>query len=300
MRISVIITAAALVSTVIGGGTAKACTSDGKEGFLPENNLRRELGALNTSNIDEKKFNEIIDKIEAIYAPIVAEKGATLNVIRNWKDGTVNAYADRSGKTWNVHLFGGLARHEEVTEDGFALVFCHELGHHLGGAPKMKVFFAFPTWAGVEGEADYFATLKCLRKVFAKDENAHDPATPATVTEKCQKSFNSPDEIRICEREAMAGISLANLLSAISSKPAPQLDTPDQKHVWYTHSGHPAPQCRLDTYFQGSLCDAPLNVDMNDKDPTAGACAMEKGAAIGYRPLCWYKPKGGSHSIDEE
>jgi hypothetical protein len=33
-------------------------------------------------------------------------------------------------------MFGGLARHELVTDDGFMMVVCHETGHHLGGAPR--------------------------------------------------------------------------------------------------------------------------------------------------------------------
>ena len=34
-------------------------------------------------------------------------------------------------------MYGGLARRAEVTEDGFAMVLCHELGHHVSlyGAP---------------------------------------------------------------------------------------------------------------------------------------------------------------------
>ena len=84
----------------------------------------------------QETFNAVIDSVETIYAPIVAEYGGRLKVERKWDDGTANAYAQRSGSTYKVSMFGGLARHETITPDGFALVVCHEIGHHIGGAPK--------------------------------------------------------------------------------------------------------------------------------------------------------------------
>lgn len=79
-----------------------------------------------------------------------------------------NASAQRMGSTWVVNMYGGLARHNEITIDGFALVLCHEIGHHLGGAPK---YGGFNTWGTNEGGSDYFATLKCLRRIFQNDDN---------------------------------------------------------------------------------------------------------------------------------
>ena len=35
-------------------------------------------------------------------------------------------------------MFGGLAGHETITTDAFALVACHELGHHIGGAQRKQ------------------------------------------------------------------------------------------------------------------------------------------------------------------
>src|SRR5690606_1616432 len=143
-----------------------ACTVDGSEGIVPENDLyiAADSKSMLNSNLDEEKFNAVIDKVLAVYEPLVEAEGGELKVERNWTDGTVNAYAHRRGGTWNVAMFGGLARHETITEDGFALVVCHEIGHHIGGAPKKGGWFS--TWATNEGQADYFATLKCLRKVF--------------------------------------------------------------------------------------------------------------------------------------
>lgn len=271
---------------------SNACSINGKEGILPENNLKIGIGALNTSGINEAIFNQIIDRVEKVYQPIVASAGGTLKINRLWTDSTVNAYATRSGKTWTVSMFGGLARHPEMTQDGLALVVCHELGHHLGGAPKAGIFFN--RWASNEGQADYFGVLKCMRNVFAHDSNFPHDSVPAIVSDHCRKSFDRASEVSVCERSSMAGMSLGRLFASLrlnlNDLAAPQFETPDPSRVSRTFNGHPAAQCRLDTYFQGAICDKPVTEDVSSTDPTAGTCSMEKGDAFGFRPLCWYKP----------
>jgi hypothetical protein len=131
----------AMLATVTG----YTCTSDGVEGIVEDNNLWISASHKSANTMTKERFNAVIDKVEAVYAPIVESMNGRLSVIRKWDDGTVNAYAQRSGKTWKVSMFGGLARHEAITEDGFALVVCHEVGHHLGGAPKKAGWFS--TWA---------------------------------------------------------------------------------------------------------------------------------------------------------
>ena len=58
-----------------------------------------------------------------------------------------------------------------ITVDGMALVACHEMGHHMGGAPKIDGWYG-SSWATNEGGADYYGTLKCARRFFAGDDNA--------------------------------------------------------------------------------------------------------------------------------
>jgi hypothetical protein len=65
-------------------------------------------------------------------------------------------------------VYGGLARHGEITPDGFALVLCHEIGHHLGGVPR---YSGANGWASNEGQSDYFAATKCLRRAWQSDQN---------------------------------------------------------------------------------------------------------------------------------
>lgn len=270
-----------------------SCSEDGSEGFLPENNLRIPVDALRTAGITEEQFNNVIDSVESVYAPIVAQEGGKLIISRGWTDATVNAYAQRSGSNWMVSMFGGLARHETITPEGFALVVCHEVGHHIGGAPK-KVGYYSNSWASNEGQSDYFATLKCLRKVWLNDNNAEiisQMEVPAALSSACNKQWSSTEDRALCIRGGMAGDSVAKLFAALRNQQPSKFETPDSNVVSVTNDNHPATQCRLDTYFQGALCEVSFNDNVNQSEEVAGTCHGSLGHNIGLRPTCWFKAK---------
>lgn len=279
-----------LLATLIVSQPIMACTRDGREGFLPENKLNIPVNTKNLTGISEAQFNSVIDQVETMYAPIVSEYGGKLKVERRWTDGTVNAYAQQDGNIWKVSMFGGLARHKTITPDGFALVVCHEIGHHIGGAPR----YAGGDWASNEGQADYFATLKCLRRVWQSEDNAsivRQMAVPALLTSSCEKNWANAEDRALCVRGGMAGESVAKLFAALSwsSKP-PKFDTPDTREVARTSDSHPATQCRLDTYFQGALCERSFNEEIGQEDEVTGSCHGSTGHSVGLRPRCWFKP----------
>lgn len=279
--------------------------------FLPINNLHRYDRRNITNNIDEATFNAIIQKVYYAYAPIVKSHGARLVINRRWDDATVNAYADRNDGNWNVTLFGGLARRPEVTPDGFMLVACHELGHHLAGFP----FYSDHTWAAsVEGESDYYATQACARLLWRSEpqqnaayRNMLDPETRFACTWKWRRTQDQD----LCFRAAFASISLSTLLSRLAGHPVdPTLAARDRNVVPATDESHPDAQCRLDTMLNGALCNMPFNMGfipgldpnlMASMDPRKAeaqairfSCRQEPGdprlqPRYGARPLCWFK-----------
>lgn len=278
---------------------------------IPENNLNipvqnkivRENALWIPSNlksgavVTEAQFNKAIDDIEKIYAPIFQnEYNAKLVMVRKWDDGTVNAYANRSGKNWNVHMFGGLARHPAVTLDGFRAVVCHEVGHHIAGAPKIKRW-GMTMWASNEGQSDFFATNKCLKKYFEVDsdetirryEEFKETDPDSLIAKKeCDRSNSSLLEAASCLRGAMAGQSLAELFRVLRKLPEPlKFGSPDPGVVSKTDHKHPAPQCRLDTYFQGAVCDADKDLLPSQSDASVAYCNRKDGYTSGVRPLCW-------------
>ncbi|HEX4047174.1 MAG TPA: hypothetical protein VH309_05045 [Elusimicrobiota bacterium] len=267
-----------------------------RESFLPPNNLKHRIGALDSGGISEAQFNAVMDRMQAIYGPIVASHGATLQINRLWTDDTVNASAEEQGSTWILNMYGGLARDKNITQDGMALVACHEMGHHLGGAPK---YGGGSDWAADEGEADYYANSKCLHRIFADAASASftKAQTPgddaALIAAACAKSYKGSKDRAVCVRASEAGLSTTALLAELGSDGPDHIGTPDPSVVAQTNDEHPASQCRLDTYFQGSLCGKAYTVDMSPTDPAVGGCVASQGYTSGMRPRCWYAPAAG-------
>jgi hypothetical protein len=113
-------------------------------------------------------------------------------------------------------MYGGLARYPGMTEMGFQIVLCHEIGHHLGGQPTYN---QGRDWASVEGQSDYWATLSCMKTLGL---------------------------------DSMAGsLVTASVLARLSGDRTPSRSTRDTSKVRTTYEGHPRAQCRLDTMDWG-------------------------------------------------
>ena len=253
--------------------------------FMPENQLS-ELDTVAPLNITEDEFEAVLSGVEAFYAPLVKTLyDADLSVTRDWQDSTVNAYATQSGSNWEIHMFGGLARRPEITPDGFALVACHEMGHHLGGFPYVQ------SWAANEGQSDYFSTLSCARQLW-KDETLKNEAAAIQIAaypkKLCDASWKSQEDKALCYRIVQAGKSLADLLSGSSAK----YETPSRSVVSVTNNAHPAGQCRLDTYLAGAICHAEFDKDSIPKTERTSAkvSCLQSHKEAGFRPRCWFKP----------
>ncbi len=253
--------------------------------FMPENKLH-EMDVELMGGLNQAQFDAVLTEVESYYKPIIlAMYGATLQVTRDWQNPLVNAYATQSGKIWELHMYGGLARRPEITPDGFEMVACHEMGHHLGGFP----FAQF--WASNEGQADYFAALSCTRTLWApqKAMNALSSAViPAFPKSLCDAAWLFQDDRNLCYRIAIASKSLADLLSQGVAK----YETPDRSVVAITDDEHPSGQCRLDTYLAGAVCGMrfdPYKIPPSELASVRSSC-MASLKEAGFKPRCWFKP----------
>lgn len=285
-------TVVALVATLgFAHKTAETNTKTLCAGFLPENNMRIPVGLFTLGGITEQQFNDVLDRIEKIYGDDVRRMGDTIKINRLWTNATVNASAQRMGTTQVLNMYGGLARHQATTVEGFALVACHEFGHHNGGAPKLGGMGG--AWATNEGGADYFATLKCLRRFFAEDDNAailKDLELDPTAVAGCEAQFSDEQDRLLCLRTSLAGQSVANLFQALRKETTPPtFGTPDRSEVSRMYDQHPQTQCRLDTYFAGMLCQAKETEGVSNTDYKVGTCYSPRDA-VGFRPRCWFFP----------
>jgi hypothetical protein len=271
--------------------------------FLPENNLEIGIDELAPTGISEADFNIVQKELADIYVPIAAAQGGKLTFLSNWKDKTVNAYAQRFGHEdqdgeehgpfddWRVTFLGGLARNKHVTRDGFSLVVCHELGHHFGGSPS---YDGANAWAANEGQADYYSVSKCLRRLWQHADNAliiKGQIIDPVLKSLCSTQWKTDFDQTLCLRGGLAAQSIGNLFaSLVTFSKLPKFNTPDPTKVKKTVAGHPKAQCRLDTYFQATLCHVSFDQEFDKKDETFGACHPSHGDTVGNRPLCWYAP----------
>lgn len=274
-----------------------ACDIHGQSGFLPENKMRIPVGLKANGGLTEAQFNTVLDKVERAYSSFVSQQtnGQDKLVIeRRWTDETVNAYATQENPgEYRIVMFGGLARHEAVNEDAMALVACHELGHHMGGAPRKNDPTGKKRWASNEGQADYWGTMKCLRNLFENDNNdkvVKNLKVPAILDAQCRSIYTNTNEIALCKRTAMAGYQVGRLFNDLSGDQKPvDFNTPDKNVVTTMFDAHPASQCRLDTYFQASLCDHGFGEIVSTTDANVAVCSEVNGDKVGNRPKCWYK-----------
>ncbi len=270
-----------------------SCTEPG-EGFLPPNNRKYSVDFKN-AGLTVEEYHATIDKFEKVYRSVARSFGAKLQIERKWESETVNAGTLRrdAGRTWVINLYGGYARHPVTTPDSYLLVLCHEIGHHIGGAPK-KVFESGTHWASTEGQSDYFATLKCLRRIFRHDNNeeiVRDLEIPESIRTACAASFTRPFDYSLCLRVGFAGIAVSKVNADIRNVPEPEIGEFDSTIVSATSNKHPMPQCRLDTYFQGALCPVSSLRPVSQVNEVRGTCHPSLNFTTGLRPSCWYKPK---------
>lgn len=276
-----------------------SCSEGG--GFLPENDLYLEDRLNNDAGITEAQFKAVIAKAVAYYGPIIKDHSARLIMNSLWTDSTVNASASQMGSSWTVNMYGGLARRAEVTVDGFALVLCHEIGHHLGG-------YAFTSaWAANEGQSDYFATQSCARELWKNEleENARARATvPTQGKTLCDLTWESEPDQDLCYRIMKGSESISRLLGALGGSGI-NWDTKDTSVVSRTNNAHPRAQCRFDTYRAGAVCNKTFDPTLipgkergssrngadAERDSNAYACATADDFTVGTRPLCWFKPQ---------
>lgn len=258
--------------------------------IIPKNHLS--IPSTIKANISELEFNHLIQKTLSPYQSLMtAHYGATeFEIIKLWEDGTVNTATGKKDGKFLLKVYGGLARHPLITPDAFTMILCHEIGHLIGGAPTWKPF----NQASSEGQADYFATNKCFKKINENEDlKIPNDTIPTYALNKCQKSYRDPRGFNLCKRSALAQLSLISLMHELSGHPTrPKFETPDPYEMSVIQfNGYPKPQCRLDTLLAGSLCHSDINElhDMNLYNK--GNCATQNGDTEGLRPRCWYKER---------
>lgn len=255
---------------------------------FPSNDLRFYKNQKFLNTIDKEEFDFLIKKVEAAMSPIVSETLKKKLVFNSfWENATVDAATTRD-EEFNpvINVYGGLARHPLISRDGFLLLLCHEVGHHLGGAPKsFRGKTTTRGWSSAEGEADYFAVTKCLPRIFNDGNDLKNSSLELETINLKNALLKCKDDV--CARIILAGKKVSDVFASIrKSNALPEITNKDPSIVEQTYYMHPSPQCRLDTYIAGARCEMSIDILFDNFDPRIGACSSN---SIGARPECWFK-----------
>ena len=254
--------------------------------FLPPEQEKSYQGSdwYGLGGIDENTFNAIIDVADQVYTPILKKNGLTLVFERRWDDNTVNAYCQRDTELVTVSMFGGLARHKEMTPEGFLLVVAHEIAH------AMSIYPLYPSsWASSEQSSDNLAVQQIARKLFAYEASGEEdkcncgfaPDYNRNISDYCAK-FQDDEQNIICKRSMAGGLALGKVLATLGGEPIPSYETPSRTRVKKTQTSHASAQCRLDQYGIAALCEKTI-----PEAPLLSTKAKAMPYICSYSP-CWF------------
>jgi hypothetical protein len=126
-----------------------------------------------------------------------------------------------------------LLKQNEISTEGIILLMCHELGHHLGGAPLVPRPNGKLSWMSAEGQADYFAGGECWEKIVKK-----------SLEKKTSLKFDLEK----------AALEVTYLFSRHRFEDNfPVIGQHDTYVTFKTLYQHPTTQCRLDTFIAASI-----------------------------------------------
>jgi hypothetical protein len=175
--------------------------------------------------LPKRQFLEVIRLLREEFQPLAQANGRRLVFQTDYDDDWAQAFA-RRWETDQVVVYGGMAGLKGGSEDSLALILCHELGHLYGGQP----FGDDVNKLALEGQADYWSTSVCFRKIVSK------------LTTR-DGSMN----VRTIEAAKVVTAFYADNINL----PHPMLLSPDPTRVSVSLKTHPTPQCRLDTLMAG-------------------------------------------------
>lgn len=262
-----------------------------ENGFFPKNEIHASYLTVD-SQLSQSTISLVKNKVSDAYRDIFNEQNKELQIVIEENDSEVNAYATRDDNNNPViKITKGMLKLPYMTTDVLTNILCHEVGHFLGGAPKKKRGRSDKrSWSSSEGQADYYASSRCLKHVFQQDALNKN----IQISEyNNHQYFNDADKLcqdEVCVRIILTSYDTANLYNMIRPY---QTDLSilykDPTQVFQTVHKHPTPQCRLDSMIAGALCPISQELTFKDNDIDSSACSSSEYTRFA-RPLCWFNP----------
>lgn len=231
---------------------------------------------------------EIVDiwkKVETSFYKEIIEKGESIDI--QWVSTNITqAAAISHNLPRKLFISESLLKVESLKKENLYNIFCHELGHILGGAPFIEEFPGDARKISTEGQADYFASAKCMKRLI-KEEDYEYFYIPVSI------SLDLVD--RGCEDRKCQLISYFSYetLELFSSEQDFRVDDFADNTVDYTYAYKNSNQCRLDTFISGAICPVDENLNFSNESQSKNAChwrSLDTFFRLGARPNCWFRP----------
>lgn len=211
-----------------------------------------------TSTVNKVSFVTIPNVIVALHFKDIQKARASVVVNADWVKPYFTAWAHQEKENqYSLNFWGGLARIPGMNDEGMALTACHELGHVLGGTPKIKIKEFL--WSSAEGQSDYYASAVCLKNYFKHVHQQKKLTIPSKLSETaftlCRTTYSNETDFLVCLNTNKGIEAFANVLMHLSQyKEQLDIDTPSKNKVTHTmYDSYPETQCRIDTLVLGSL-----------------------------------------------
>lgn len=253
------------------------------------------LGQNCFASLKQEISQSVIEDFLHKMRPLVqSETAHQLFVVLSWDEERVNAHATKNDDNdLVINVAGAMARHPLMNRDGLMAILCHELGHHLGGAPRSPRGRSTKlSWSSAEGQADFYAASRCLPLVWGEEGKQNErfeiPQMSDAKDQIKMANDRCPADDPLCSRIAMAGLVVGRVFASLKEgHRLPSLNYKDQLEVSFSYYQHPSPQCRLDTFVAGAKCFEARERAFDQDDPSKGPCPLE---GEGARPRCWFFP----------
>lgn len=239
------------------------------------------------AQILNEQFDAIIDNVESAFG--INENQERILIHRFWDPNAQSDSAIRfpflTRETPIITITGRIAKERTISEDAFAILVCHEFGHHLAKGPRIGLR-NLENWSAAEGEADYWATSVCIKTYLRNQLNtpqrvmSHSPhLLDKSLETKCENNYVTPEAIAICYRTLDAIHSLADYFTDHNQS---RIDfqskaPPSSVLIRRFRLDNYRDQCRIETFLAGAFCQL--------RAESLFQCKNEDD----MRPRCWFK-----------
>jgi hypothetical protein len=148
-------------------------------------------------NVTQKEFREIIALVVASYRPIFEKKEVDFWIEADWQSNDCSIYSKKfADASWKIYVSGCFVRQPEITDEGFIMALCHQMGHLLGGT-----FSGYAT----EKAAEAYASDICAEIIFKEWSKRYNLKMYNVTLPECEKSTKNKD---VCYYKAFGKQSL--------------------------------------------------------------------------------------------